>query len=309
MQDENFNPVAQSRANYYTPGSPIQFVRVELLRGEESGSNAVCLTFKNIGPDTLTGLKVHFKCKNAQGETLCEDSYSYEELDAGTGDVFGMDDAVFVTEQAIGSVDVVLSRAFFGRRSEALEQYKRVRLPAPKRLPRELAAQLQNQIGRKELKYMPQVLENGWYCACGAFHPNEENTVYCSECGSDRILLQNALSSLMEPENAVDEPTRVAPGAVDEEPTRVMNQTHTAAPHARDDGNTREIDRRAYRGEEDERFADASRKRGRDASANEEMDPRDAKAEVILRWVPAATALVCAMIAFGGFFYCQFLLK
>ncbi len=298
MQDENFNPVAQSRANYYTPGSPIQFVRVELLRGEESGSNAVCLTFKNIGPDALTGLKVHFKCKDAQGETLCEDSYSYEDLSAGTGDVFGMDDAVFVSEQAIGSVDVVLSRAFFGRRSEALEQYKRVRLPAPKRLPRELAAQLQSQIGRKELKYAPQVLENGWYCACGAFHPNEENTVYCSECGSDRILLQNALSSLMEPKSAVDEPTRVASG-VDEEPTRVIHQTHTA-PNAHDDGNTREIDRKAYRGDDAEHAADPS---------EEEIDPRDAKAEIILRWVPAVTALACAVIAFGGFFYCQFLLK
>ena len=31
--EENFNPVARTRANYYTPGSPVQFVCVELLRG------------------------------------------------------------------------------------------------------------------------------------------------------------------------------------------------------------------------------------------------------------------------------------
>ena len=31
--EENFNPVAQTRANYYTPGSPVQFVCVELLKG------------------------------------------------------------------------------------------------------------------------------------------------------------------------------------------------------------------------------------------------------------------------------------
>ena len=27
--EENFNPVARTRANYYTPGSPVQFVCVE----------------------------------------------------------------------------------------------------------------------------------------------------------------------------------------------------------------------------------------------------------------------------------------
>ena len=55
-------------------------------------------------------------------------------------------------------------------------------------------------MNRPELKYQPQVFENGWYCACGAFHPKEEDTVYCSECGCDRILLQNALNTLLQPE-------------------------------------------------------------------------------------------------------------
>lgn len=31
--DQNFTLMAQSRANYYTAGSPVQFVRVELLKG------------------------------------------------------------------------------------------------------------------------------------------------------------------------------------------------------------------------------------------------------------------------------------
>jgi hypothetical protein len=307
MEDENFNPVAQSRANYYTPGSPVQFVRVELLRGEESGDNAVCLTFKNIGQDMLTGLNVRFKCKDSKGEVLCEDAYSYEDLEAHTGDIFGMDDAVFVTDQPIGSVDVVLVRAFFGRRGEALEQYKRVRLAAPKRLPKELADRLQNQIGRKGLKYMPQVMENGWYCACGAFHPNEENTVYCSECGSDRILLQNAISSLMAPQQA-GEPTRVADAPV-EEPTRVVTREPRSAYRAEDTGNTREVNAGRYSGEAAEHFHDSYRSRPEPDDAPEQADPRDALAENILRWVPALTALVCALIAFGGFFYCQFILK
>lgn len=72
-------------------------------------------------------------------------------------------------------------------------------------------------MNRPELKYQPQVFENGWYCACGAFHPKEEDTVYCSECGCDRILLQNALNTLLQPEQpAQTEPeleTPLAPQA------------------------------------------------------------------------------------------------
>ena len=54
--DQNFSLMAQSRANYYTAGSPVQFVRVELLKGDTTGEVAVCLTFKNISRVTLTAL-------------------------------------------------------------------------------------------------------------------------------------------------------------------------------------------------------------------------------------------------------------
>ena len=66
--EENFDPVARTRANYYTPGSPVQFVCVELLKGEVSGDHAVCLTFKNISRVTLTALEIHFKCKGVDGD-------------------------------------------------------------------------------------------------------------------------------------------------------------------------------------------------------------------------------------------------
>ena len=46
--EENFNPVAQTRANYYTPGSPVQFVCVELLKGDVS---LLDFWFMGIPPD------------------------------------------------------------------------------------------------------------------------------------------------------------------------------------------------------------------------------------------------------------------
>lgn len=198
--EENFNPVARTRANYYTPGSPVQFVCVELLKGDVSGEHAVCLTFKNISKVTLTALEIHFKCKGVDGVILCEDRFEYRDLEVKPGEMFGMDDAVFVTSKAITSVDVSLCNVYNGKRVVHLDAIKRVRLPAPKRLSAELEKALEVRMNRPELKYQPQVFENGWYCACGAFHPKEEDTVYCSECGCDRILLQNALNTLLQPE-------------------------------------------------------------------------------------------------------------
>ena len=244
--EENFNPVARTRANYYTPGSPVQFVCVELLKGELSGENAVCLTFKNISKVTLTALEIHFKCKGVDGIILCEDAFEYREIEVKPGESFGMDDAVFVTQKAITSVDVVLKNVYSGKKVVHLDAIKRVRLPAPRRLSPELEKALESRMNRSGLKYMPQVFENGWYCACGSFHPKEEDTVYCTECGCDRILLQNALNTLLQPEQpdpvpaaqpeapvrpvqpaAQEEPTRIMSSAAQEEATRVM----PARPH------------------------------------------------------------------------------
>ena len=187
--EENFDPVARTRANYYTPGSPVQFVCVELLKGESSGEHAVCLTFKNISKVTLTALEIHFKCKGVDGIILCEDEFEYRDIAVKPGESFGMDDAVFVTQKAITSVDVSLKNVYNGKRVVHLDAIKRVRLPAPRRLSPELQKALEARMNRQGLKYMPRVFENGWYCACGAFHPKEEDTVYCTECGCDRILL------------------------------------------------------------------------------------------------------------------------
>lgn len=242
--EENFEPVARTRANYYTPGSPVQFVCVELLKGESSGELAVCLTFKNISKVVLTALEIHFKCKGVDGVLLCEDVFEYRDLSVQPGESFGMDDAVFVTQKAITSVDVALKNVYNGKRVVHLDGIKRVRLPAPRRLSPELQKLLEARMNREGMKYMPQVFENGWYCACGAFHPKEEDTVYCSECGCDRILLQNAMNTLLQPEQRKPAPAAAEtpaappekaapaekPAAAPEEPTRVMDNVRTERP-------------------------------------------------------------------------------
>lgn len=253
-------------------------MQVELLKGSISGDRAVCLTFKNVSQVNLTALDILFKCKGTGGVILCEADFQYRDLDVKPGELFGMDDAVFVTDKVITSVDVILKKVYHGKQVVQLEKTKRVRLPAPRRLPAELEAALEQRMSRKGLKYAPQVLDNGWYCACGAFHPKEEDTVYCSECGCDRILLQNALNVLMQPEQPEPQPepapeaTRVVGGAAPtapvqeaqpdgtrafdltgrqkpaqaqpaEEPTRIMGYTAPAAPveEVRPDG-TRAFD-------------------------------------------------------------------
>ena len=339
--EENFNPVARTRANYYTPGSPVQFVCVELLKGDVSGEHAVCLTFKNISRVTLTALEIHFKCKGVDGVILCEDQFEYRDLEVKPGELFGQDDAVFITSKAITSVDVSLCNVYNGKRVVHLDSIKRVRLPAPRRLTPELEKALEARMNRTELKYQPQVFENGWYCACGAFHPKEEDTVYCSECGSDRILLQNALNTLLQPQQpaapadeletplggAVEEPTRVvgsARPAQVEEPTRVMDApayVPKSAPAAPAEEHTRVLDaatRAQFPGraaaEEGTRVMPAARRAApvqqpEPAEDEEEYeDSRDSVAEALIRWVPPITAILCAAIALCGFVYYQFVL-
>lgn len=196
--DQNFSLMAQSRANYYTAGSPVQFVRVELLKGDETGEIAVCLTFKNVGTEPLTGLVIHFKCKDAAGQVLCEDDFYYEQLDAQPGDMFGSDDAVYVSDTPVSSVEIEQDRAFLNGRGVDLRGYKRVRLQTPRVLPASIAKTLQQRTGNDALICVPQDIEQGWFCACGAFHPNEENTQVCSECGGDRAYIKAALTHVLE---------------------------------------------------------------------------------------------------------------
>ena len=343
--EENFNPVARTRANYYTPGSPVQFVCVELLRGDVSGENAVCLTFKNISRVTLTALEVHFKCKGVDGVILCEDQFEYRDIEVKPGELFGMDDAVFITSKAITSVDVSLVNVYNGKRVVHLKDIKRVRLSAPRRLSPELQKALESRMNRTGLKYQPQVFENGWYCACGAFHPKEEDTVYCSECGCDRILLQNALNTLLQPEQPAqtepeletplapqaEEPTRIMGAApVQEEPTRIMGAPcreaepqpeEPAAEQTRvlDAGMRTQFPGRASHAAADEgtRVMPAAARRAQPVSQQPEPayddeeeyeDERDSVAEALIRWVPPITAIVCAAVALCGFVYYQFVL-
>ena len=196
--DQNFSLMAQSRANYYTAGSPVQFVRVELLKGDVTGEVAVCLTFKNVGTEPLTGLVVHFKCKDAAGQVLCEDDFYYEQLNAQPGAVFGSDDAVYVSDTPVTSVEVEQDRAFLNGRGVDLRNYKRVRLNMPRVLPGSISRTLQQRTGNVQLTCVPQDTEYGWFCACGAFHPNEENTTVCSECGGDRAAIKATLTGILE---------------------------------------------------------------------------------------------------------------
>ena len=117
---------------------------------------------------TLTALEIHFKCKGVDGVILCEDQFEYRDIEVKPGESFGMDDAVFVTQKAITSVDVSLRNVYSGKKVVHLDAIKRVRLPAPRRLSPELQKALEARMNRQGLKYMPQVFENGWYCACGA---------------------------------------------------------------------------------------------------------------------------------------------
>lgn len=316
--EENFDLLAQSRANYYTKGSPIQFVKVELLKGDVSGDIAVCLSFKNITSQPIVALLIEFKCKDRNGNLVCQDQFCYQGVDTSNGQVFGVDDAVYISQTAIGSVEVDLLEAYLADgRIVDLTAFSRTRLPAPKKLSDDLAKKLCERTRKEGLGYVPQVLDQGWYCACGAFHPREEDGVWCSECGSDRILLQNTLSSLLQAERAAqpsmdEQPTRMVLPVTDEAPTRPVPPLHRFSDEEDDDitiAPQRAQSRAAsvhYAQEAYNELDDYADEYGYEEdyedNCDEEMDPRDVVAEKIIRWAPPITAVLCTAIAVVGFF-------
>lgn len=316
--EENFDLLAQSRANYFTKGSPVQFVKVELLKGDVTGDIAVCLSFKNISAARLTQLQITFKCKDRSGAVVCQDQFVYEDLNAAHGEVFGADDAVYISSSPIGSVEVELGTARFADGSSVdLTGYPRVRLAPPKKLPAELAAKLCERTHKEGLTVVPQVLDEGWYCACGAFHPREEDGVWCSECGSDRILLQNTLSSLLQGGSSEpvtdDEPTRMVPPVRQEEPTRtvppISKRPVAAEPLDEEDDDVIVAPPRPAARPAEQAQPSRNRYQAREQYEEQyeeqydqgEEDPRDVIAGRIIRWAPPITAVLCAIIAAVGF--------
>lgn len=327
--EENFDLLAQSRANYYTKGSPIQFVKVELLKGNVTGDIAVCLSFKNVTNQPIVALLVEFKCKDRNGEIVCQDQFYYQGLDTSNAQVFGADDAVYISQTPIGSVEVDLLEAYLADGSIIdLSSFARTRLPAPKKLPADLAHKLEARTNKQGLVYVPQVLDQGWYCSCGAFHPREESGVWCSECGADRILLQNTLSNMIQaanpaPQPAMDEQaTRMVPPVRPEEPTRAVPPVRAQAdpsynvPPMHNDEEENDDDmimapsrpaaaQRAAqaRNRYEDDYTDGYDEQGEYEEYEEygEEDPRDVIAERIIRWAPPITAILCAVVALVGF--------
>ncbi len=358
--EENFNVVAQSRANYYVPQSPVQLVRIEVLKGDVSGDNVICLTFKNVSPTTITCLDIVLRCKDNKGVLLCEKNFRYQDLETISGEMFGMDDAIFETKENVGSVEVALQRVFSGKKAMSLENLKRTPLPKLQRLEKPVEEALAKRMSKKGLNYIPKTYESGWHCACGAFHPVEENTGYCSECKSDKVLVESSLKAVIKPAQPVAPPEQVVdvpkqPTPVNTPPTPVKTQANNAelskaqsptvivpnvtannaqetviiTPPKAKPTPQEEAEKQAERtrmfatNSETTPQADVANRRAMPKTEEvkayakqyqdtrkthndddyEIIDPRDEIAENIIRWVPVATALLCAIIAIGGFMY------
>lgn len=190
-----FTPIAQSRARYYCKGSPVQFVQVELLRMEETGSVVVTLTFKNVHTHALTAFTAHFRCKNTQGNIIMEDDFLYDGLSVQEGESFGADDAVFVSDEPLGSVEVnLVSVEYDGDKTHSLIQCPPVPLAAQQPLPAAIVARVNTALQFDSACYLPTNVADGWQCTCGAFNYNAGGSATrCSECGAEKNTLFAAI--------------------------------------------------------------------------------------------------------------------
>lgn len=311
---QKFELMASSKANYYTKGSPIQFVQLDLLRDVSSGEVAVCFNFKNVAQEPLQNLNIRFKCKDMQGEVVCDSTFCYEDMIAEPGEVFGGSEAVYLSADPLSSIDVrLISAESIEGEEVSLSEYHRVRLPEQKELEPEICAALQESTGNDQLRYEPAVLQGGWQCACGAFHPGNEEGVYCDECGADRILIQNMITSLRNEKNGEIE----AP-SIDEEPTQmVLGKVSRPVKRAKtEDVQATQVvpPLRTARLEEEEPVQQGSYRRLDDEYDTEdesdeldydEFEEREERAQILIRWLPVLTALLCLFVIAGGALWYQ----
>ncbi|MEG2287160.1 MAG: hypothetical protein RSC00_04555 [Ruthenibacterium sp.] len=190
-----FSSIAKSRARYYCKGAPVQFVQVELLRINENDNMVVTLTFKNLVPQQLTALTAHFRCKDAGGTVILEDDFTYTELAIGEGGLFGGDDAVYVSEVPLSSVEVSLVSADYADgHSYSLQRCPPVPLPALRALNPQTVVDVNDLLQIDSARYLPANVVDGWQCTCGAFNYNVgQGKVMCAECGADKAALFSAV--------------------------------------------------------------------------------------------------------------------
>ncbi|MFQ7004529.1 MAG: hypothetical protein ACLRRT_13205 [Ruthenibacterium lactatiformans] len=180
---QKFTPLAQSRASYYCKGSPVHFVMVELFRMEGTGATVVTLTFKNLFSRPLVSFTAYFRCKNKYGEVVVEDSFTYDNVYAGEGECFGFDDAVFVSDEPLGSVEVRLGSVTYDDGApHDLRRCPAVALPALRPLPQRERAAVCRALGTQDADYYPRRLPT-WRCTCGVQYNAGRGIRYCSECG------------------------------------------------------------------------------------------------------------------------------
>ena len=197
---QKFTPLAQSRASYYCKGSPVHFVRVELFRMEGTGDTVVTLTFKNLFSRPLVSFTAYFRCKNKYGEIVVEDSFTYDDVYANEGDCFGCDDAVFVSDEPLGSVEVRLGSVTYDDGApHDLRRCTAVALPPLRPLPQRERSALCRALHTEDADYYPEEAEDGWRCTCGAFNYNAgQGICFCSECGMEKAMLQSALRQVQQ---------------------------------------------------------------------------------------------------------------
>ena len=218
-----------------------------------------------------------------------------------------------------------------------------MRLPQPRVLPASIAKTLQARTGNPQLTCVPQDTEYGWFCACGAFHPNEEAAAVCSECGGDRAFVKASLTTILEEaRRAAEEQQReinavtgaaqqpaaqpnpaaataaAAQAAIAQAETEPEEPTAQFNPEEATNAEMARVRRYAPNGSlfEDEEDEDDSTRMFDSEDGEENAAPRrgryvddeeetedDVMAERIIRWAPPITAIVCALIVAVSLIY------
>ncbi len=175
--------------------SPVEILRFQILREEQTNKTFLCYTMKNIGKKVIKAVHFSIFCYDDSDNKVDEISaFEYKRVFAKEGECFAHDRTVPLSSEGAKAkkFDLFINHVFYD--DKTVWNSKRIlNLEHPQQLISEhpdaevmLFACKKSGIV-KYAKYVPDIIDRFWRCTCGQM--NKSNANQCIKCKTDKGLL------------------------------------------------------------------------------------------------------------------------
>ena len=176
--------------NQYSIGSPLLIVAGALLKDNFTGKILAQIKLKNISQKTIKLVKLLVQPLDSINKPLGKAvEMQYLDLEAVRDSEFGQREPILLPDNTTRAIEVIVTEVYFADNSTWTMPTEATWFSLPKLNPREhFKSELEKQFRMtygQDYAYVPERIEDLWYCACGAI--NKENEAYCHFCSRDYL--------------------------------------------------------------------------------------------------------------------------